>query len=293
MREKIVELIQKYQSLHIECTQDVSAIVEDIVSELEDVSIVDENEGMYDYMKVKEYLNFFAELTGHSHLIEQSIEFMHLSDFLHIKIEKCTYQQKKRVLIAKEIIKDSQIYYLKEPLSQLDEESIRMILDWLEYANKHDKHIISTSRSLKEVCLCDGYHVSIFNQNINPIEEESNDSIDEDQFSIQKISVKANERIFLFNPEEIDYIEASEGKSQVVVRNETYTSPLSMDELEEKLHRFGFYRSHRSYLINMQKVTQIVKWTRNSYSLKLMNYDQITIPLSKTKVQEMKNLYQF
>lgn len=294
MKEKIEALIKEHSNIHIECSQDVISYIEDSVKEYDNYSIFDDSDGYYENMKVKDYLNFFAELLGNQNKYNEAIEYMHLSDFLHIILSKCNSQQLKRVLIAKEIIKDCDIYYFKEPLSGIDDESRKMILNWFDSLSKHHKKLITSSRSLKEVCLCDGYHVSIYNQNIKIIEQESsNETIDDSNLKIQKISVKANERIFLFNPEEIDYIEANEGKTNVVVRNEIYYSPLSMDELENKLHRFGFYRSHRSYLINMQKVTQIIKWTRNSYSLKLLNYEQVAIPLSKTKVQELKELYQF
>ena len=68
---------------------------------------------------------------------------------------------------------------------------------------------------------------------------------------------------------------------------------MTLEELESKLKRFGFYRSHRSYLVNMQKVVEIVKWTRNSYSLKLNGMEDVRIPLSKGRIDDMKNLYEF
>ncbi|MDE5864586.1 MAG: LytTR family transcriptional regulator DNA-binding domain-containing protein, partial [Lachnospiraceae bacterium] len=48
-----------------------------------------------------------------------------------------------------------------------------------------------------------------------------------------------------------------------------------------------------SYLVNMQKVVEIIKWTRNSYSMKLVKYENVDIPLSKAKIQELKNMYQW
>ena len=68
---------------------------------------------------------------------------------------------------------------------------------------------------------------------------------------------------------------------------------MTLDELEQKLKNFGFYRCHRSYLVNIQKVTEIVRWTRSSYSLRLANYKEFMVPLSKAKIQELKDTYQF
>ena len=41
--------------------------------------------------------------------------------------------------------------------------------------------------------------------------------------------------------------------------------------------RYGFFRCHRSYLVNMQKVQEVVRWTRNSYALRLENLSLIHI----------------
>ena len=43
----------------------------------------------------------------------------------------------------------------------------------------------------------------------------------------------------------------------------------------------------------MQKVTELVKWTRNSYSLRLAGYNKTDVPLSKAKIQELRNMYKF
>ena len=111
--------------------------------------------------------------------------------------------------------------------------------------------------------------------------------------SINKISVTYQEKNFLFNPEEIDYIEANDGQVFVYVQREQYAGAFRMGELEERLGKFGFFRCHRSYIVNMQKVRELVKWTRNSYSLKLAGYPKTDIPLSKAKISELKSMYEF
>ena len=88
-------------------------------------------------------------------------------------------------------------------------------------------------------------------------------------------------------------MEANEGKVCVYVKNEQYQGDFKISELEEKLAKFGFFRCHRSYIVNMQKVTELVKWTRNSYSLRLVGYNKTDVPLSKAKIQELRNMYKF
>ena len=77
------------------------------------------------------------------------------------------------------------------------------------------------------------------------------------------------------------------------MRREQYAGDFRMSDLEEKLARFGFFRCHRSYIVNMQKVVELVKWTRNSYSLRLAGYEKTDVPLSKGKIQELRSSMSF
>ncbi len=65
---------------------------------------------------------------------------------------------------------------------------------------------------------------------------------------------------------------------------------LTLNELEESLRRLGFFRTHRSYLVNLQRIREVASWTRNSYNLVLDDSLKTTIPLSKARVDELKKL---
>nr|WP_235918146.1 LytTR family transcriptional regulator DNA-binding domain-containing protein [Paenibacillus lutrae] len=105
-----------------------------------------------------------------------------------------------------------------------------------------------------------------------------------------KIPTKMNDKIILFDPPEIDYIESSEGQSNIYIKGDVYPSAFKINELEERLRPYGFFRCHRSYIVNLQKVKEIVTWTRNSYSLILEDQAKSSVPLSKTKMAELKEM---
>ena len=80
----------------------------------------------------------------------------------------------------------------------------------------------------------------------------------------------------------------------IYVKNEQYQGDFKISELEEKLAKFGFFRCHRSYIVNMQKVTELVKlYVYLFYSLRLAGYNKTDVPLSKAKIQELRNMYKF
>lgn len=278
--------------LSFECKDSIKEELEAFLIKMkQEMGIVSIKDGLYEKMKVKQYLQFYAEVTQHVSIYKEAIEWMQLQDLLHVKTEQLTPSQKLRVSFAREMIHDAPFLFLDEPLRFLEEADIHLALHWIEHMIKCQKRIIITAHSLKDVCMMPGDHYLIDAQkNLQRIENLTNQ---EDITQPMKLSAKLDDKILLFNPNEIDYIESMDSKTYLYVRNSQFQSSMTMDELDQKLKRFGFYRSHRSYLVNMQKVTEIIKWTRNSYSLKLEGLEDTRIPLSKGRVEEMKDLYDF
>ncbi|QJD88366.1 hypothetical protein HH215_26805 [Cohnella herbarum] len=106
----------------------------------------------------------------------------------------------------------------------------------------------------------------------------------------EKIPTRMNDKIILFNPPEIDYIESGEGQSYLYVNGESFPASFKINELEDRLRSYGFFRCHRSYIVNLQKVREVVTFTRNSYSLVLDDVRKSSVPLSKTKMAELKEM---
>ncbi|MFX3636562.1 MAG: LytTR family transcriptional regulator DNA-binding domain-containing protein [Candidatus Pristimantibacillus sp.] len=105
---------------------------------------------------------------------------------------------------------------------------------------------------------------------------------------VEKIPAKVDDKIILFDPTEINFIESSEGVSLLHVKGATFPCTFTLSDLEDKLKAFGFFRCHRSYIVNLQKVREVITWTRNSFSLILDDDKKSSIPLSKGKFDELK-----
>lgn len=61
-------------------------------------------------------------------------------------------------------------------------------------------------------------------------------------------------------------------------------------ELEERLAGRGFFRAHRSYLVNLQHVKSVIPYTRATYSLILDDPAGTEIPLSRNAATELRQL---
>nr|WP_275477689.1 LytTR family DNA-binding domain-containing protein [Clostridium botulinum] len=96
--------------------------------------------------------------------------------------------------------------------------------------------------------------------------------------------------MLLFDPIEIDYIESQQGVNNLNIRGDKFPCTISLTDLEERLKYFGFFRCHRSYLVNLQRVKEVITWTRNSYTLSLDDKVKSSIPLSKRRLEELKDI---
>ena len=126
----------------------------------------------------------------------------------------------------------------------------------------------------------------------NPASESGRDpqqdDAEPDEVQVVKIVCKSGTTTLLFDPREVDFIESINRANYVSVRGQRYQTTLTLDELEEMLERFGFFRCHRSYIVNVQKVAKLERFTRNSYNLTLSDAAQSTIPLAKGRVADMR-----
>lgn len=291
MKDRLKEIFEQTNLIHFEGgRREADYIIKDMDST---AGIVDDEDGLYENMTVRQYLDFFARLEDTKETLVEAVEQMHLSDLLKTKIGKCTNTEKKRIGIARELLRKPSILLIINLLEEADEKSRKLLLGWMESLAGENRKLITISHSHRNTCLCPGSHYEIVNGEINCIDEMEASEDNPELPVISKISVTYQEKTFLFNPEEIDYAEAHDGQVYVYVQSERYMGNFKMSELEEKLVHFGFFRCHRSYIVNMQKVTELVKWTRNSYSLKLVKYEKTDIPLSKGKIQKLKSMYEF
>jgi ABC-2 type transport system ATP-binding protein len=105
-----------------------------------------------------------------------------------------------------------------------------------------------------------------------------------------RVPVRQEDQVNLVNPTDILYIESDEGKVMLHTLDECLPVRFTLDELEQRLSRSGFFRAHRAYLVNLQRVKAIIPYTRDSFTLVLDDTRNTEIPLSKTSARELRDL---
>jgi len=84
-----------------------------------------------------------------------------------------------------------------------------------------------------------------------------------------KLAVESNGEILYIDVQDIVYI-YPDGKSSVIVtKNKEYAYKSSLKEAEERLKDYSFFRTHRSFLVNLTYVLRMTPWFNGAYELEL------------------------
>ncbi len=257
---------------------------------------------LYERLSVIDNLRFFQRLyDGHVNL-DELIALFGLEKKKNVRIEKLSQSEKVRVFTAKALVHDPDLLVLEEPFQSIDLESKHIIQRAVEsFATRGKTVLILASYLENAMALTDCVYVlnehGLKQIEIQLEEEMEMEAVEEERMekpvivpkSVQiKIPSKLEDKLVLFDPNEIDYVESMEGAAQLYVQGDLFPCALSLADLEDKLEPFGFFRCHRSYIVHLSKVREVVTWTRNSYSLVLNNSEKSSIPLSKGKLAELK-----
>ena len=82
----------------------------------------------------------------------------------------------------------------------------------------------------------------------------------------KKIAVKVNHTIVIIEMRKIVFINRENRKTTIHLENDKIISTNEqLDVIENRLSENSFFRCHRSFIINLDKVAEIQPWSRNSY----------------------------
>ncbi|XKO55712.1 LytTR family transcriptional regulator DNA-binding domain-containing protein [Lysinibacillus fusiformis] len=252
---------------------------------------------LYERLTVREHIRFNLKLFKRTpNEAEELLKLFSLIEQKNMRISKLSTSEKQRLKLLGTYLQEVSLLVLEEPFQNIDDFSKQNVQQILKKLTERQKSIILLSNNLEDLMIASTAIHRLDGAGLHTLDvkeeelEKTPPPFENSPIRIDKIPTKKNDKIILFNPPEIDYIESVEGVVSVNVAGESYPCTLSLNELEQKLTPFGFFRSHRSYIVNLQKVREIITWTRNSYSLALNSTDKTVVPLSKNKLADLKKI---
>ncbi|MGR3762782.1 LytR/AlgR family response regulator transcription factor [Rossellomorea sp. NS-SX7] len=102
-----------------------------------------------------------------------------------------------------------------------------------------------------------------------------------------KLAVQDEDKIIFIEPDDILYIFREERETYICTEKKKYTCRLPIKELEAKLVTYPFFRVHKSYLVQLPFVEELIPWGNGVYQLKVHGAKE-KIPVSRNYVKELR-----
>jgi len=104
-----------------------------------------------------------------------------------------------------------------------------------------------------------------------------------------QVAVKMADRIALVQADDIIYASLTEDSISIVTGQVSGTSNYrTLDELQARLDPEVFWRVHRSHLVNINKIKEIVPWFSRNYILRMKDAKATEIPVSRTQTRRLR-----
>ena len=105
----------------------------------------------------------------------------------------------------------------------------------------------------------------------------------------ERVAIKVNDRFLLIQAEEIIYASLAGDSITIVTAQHAGTSNYrTLDELQARLDPGVFWRVHRSHLVNINKIKEIVPWFSRNYILRMKDAKATEIPVSRTQTRRLR-----
>ena len=102
-------------------------------------------------------------------------------------------------------------------------------------------------------------------------------------------ALEEGDRIVLLNPADVIMFTLLDREVVVHTREKKYRTRQSLNYWEERLEEESFFRCHKSYLVNFDKVEKISPMFNNTYLLKMKDYVH-EIPVSRQKAKQLSQI---
>jgi DNA-binding LytR/AlgR family response regulator len=108
-----------------------------------------------------------------------------------------------------------------------------------------------------------------------------------------QIAIRTGEKFTLVQAEEV--VHASLVDESIVVATQTMygtSNYRTLDELQSRLDPAVFWRVHRSHLVNITKIKEIVPWFSRNYLWKMKDPKSTEIPVSRAQTKRLREYLQ-
>ncbi len=107
-----------------------------------------------------------------------------------------------------------------------------------------------------------------------------------------KIVLRAQNRLMLVDQKDICYAAIDSGSISVVTQAlDGVSNCRTLEELMDHLDPEIFWRAHRSFVVNIQHIREVVPWFKSSFQLRMDDRKRTEVPVSRSQTRRLRELF--
>jgi two-component system, LytTR family, response regulator len=107
-----------------------------------------------------------------------------------------------------------------------------------------------------------------------------------------KILIRSQQRMLLVDAEDLIFASIEGGLISVTAKDlEGSSNYRTLEELHATLDSDSFWRPHRSFLVNIHHIKEVVPWFKSSFMLKMNDKKSSEIPVSRQQTKRLRELF--
>ena len=263
----------------------------------QEVGVLLKENGLYERLTAQQNLDFYCRLYGLPLArSKELLTFVGLQDQAQTRVQELSPEFSRRLALGRAILHQPAVLILVDPFAQSSPASVALIQELLrQQAATGAAVLLIAEESAVVTAVCQTVVVITqgkLTQSYTPGEQAPSPDLP------FKIPARLEGKIALVNPADILYATSDDGRTFLCTEDGRIPTHLTLTDVEGRLARSGFFRAHRSYLVNLQHIKEMIAYTRDSYTLILDGGQPdtagpIEIPLSKSAARDLRDLLDF
>lgn len=252
-----------------------------------------EEDMLYERLSLQSNLELYRRLRGYPNdEVRRVMAAAKLEDQAHKRAGDLPATIQRRVAFARALLGKPSVLLLDQPALRTDLDTQALFRDLIIKAAAEGTAALVTDEDLAWAGKCCTRVIELeAGRVINSYDYgDGSGAATPEQLIPFKVPARKEDRVVFFDPSELLYATSREGKTWLCTDTEEAQTNLTLQELEGRLVGRGFFRAHRAYLVNLQRIKAVIQYTRNSYTLQLDDERETTIPLSKQSEKQMQEL---
>ncbi|WHX98608.1 LytTR family DNA-binding domain-containing protein [Neobacillus sp. DY30] len=103
-----------------------------------------------------------------------------------------------------------------------------------------------------------------------------------------KLALEVDGEIIYLEPKEILYIVREDKVTKLITKNREFETKTPLKDLESRLLNFGFFRIHKSFLVNLEYVNRLSPWFNGAYQLEIEGRKEL-LSVSRNYVKALRS----